>query len=337
MDSRLASGALHRGRARSFDNLGWYLGTSGVGLLYLPDGAALPERLSFGLPSLVYGAVSSWPDGVWVGTDRTSLTDATLTFVDSELREFRTVQGPPASGTPFTRILDLGGQGRRVWAATDRGVARVNPTEGRIELRGRDPRAARRAGLRSVLSPGPDHGRDRPRRRARGRVAGGRADRAPIRGPGVRGLPRRRLGLGRHLARRAGRRSRISPTCCGRRASASAGSQQPVLGLGRPGRHARGAGPRPAALAQPRRRSGTSGPPLSSVLGRLVAFVADRSGLVGGRRPRRRLRPAQRARPAGAPRGRPAGAANDLAVDETYLWVATDAGLVRFRLDAIRP
>jgi len=31
------------------------------------------------------------------------------------------------------------------------------------------------------------------------------------------------------------------------------------------------------------------------------------------------------------------GPSRDLAVDETYLWVATDAGLVRFRLDAIRP
>jgi ligand-binding sensor domain-containing protein len=31
------------------------------------------------------------------------------------------------------------------------------------------------------------------------------------------------------------------------------------------------------------------------------------------------------------------GQSNDLAVDGEFLWVATDAGLVRFRLDAIRP
>jgi ligand-binding sensor domain-containing protein len=30
-------------------------------------------------------------------------------------------------------------------------------------------------------------------------------------------------------------------------------------------------------------------------------------------------------------------ASNDLAVDRDYLWVASDGGLVRFRLDAIRP
>jgi hypothetical protein len=30
------------------------------------------------------------------------------------------------------------------------------------------------------------------------------------------------------------------------------------------------------------------------------------------------------------------GAVNDLAVDEQFLWVATNGGLVRFRLSAIR-
>jgi hypothetical protein len=30
------------------------------------------------------------------------------------------------------------------------------------------------------------------------------------------------------------------------------------------------------------------------------------------------------------------GLVNDLAVDDQYLWVATDGGLVRFRLSAIR-
>ena len=48
VDPRLGV-ARYTAAARSFDNLGWYLGTSGVGLLYLPDGAGLPERMSFGL------------------------------------------------------------------------------------------------------------------------------------------------------------------------------------------------------------------------------------------------------------------------------------------------
>jgi hypothetical protein len=31
------------------------------------------------------------------------------------------------------------------------------------------------------------------------------------------------------------------------------------------------------------------------------------------------------------------GSVTDVAVDDQYLWVGTDAGLVRFALDAVRP
>ena len=61
--------------ARSFDNLGWYLGTSGIGTLYLSDGAAIPDRLSFGLPSPVVGALLNAPDGIWAATQRTQLAE----------------------------------------------------------------------------------------------------------------------------------------------------------------------------------------------------------------------------------------------------------------------
>src|SRR5215211_1318443 len=111
--------------ARSFDNLGWYLGTSGAGLLYFPDGAALPERLSFGLRSPVAGAVFGWPDGVWTATDRTPQAEAALTFVSSDLKGFRSLQGLPAAGLPFSQVRKLAGQGSALWAATDRGVVRI--------------------------------------------------------------------------------------------------------------------------------------------------------------------------------------------------------------------
>ena len=92
--------------ARAFDNSGWYLGTSGNGLLFLQDGAAIPERVPFGLPSLVVGAVTSWPGGVWVGTNRTPQTDAALTFVGEELTEFSTFRAcrPPACRSPGSSI-----------------------------------------------------------------------------------------------------------------------------------------------------------------------------------------------------------------------------------------
>ena len=73
----------------------------------------------------------------------------------------------------------------------------------------------------------------------------------------------------------------------------------------------------------PRTRGWTLGPNLSALLGGLVAFVAGRPGLLGGRRPGRRLRAAGHAARASAP-GRATCPAprNDLAVDADYLWVA---------------
>ncbi len=120
--------------ARSFDNQGWYLGTSGLGLFYLQDATAIPERVPFGLPSQFVAAVMSWPGGVWVATNRTAQADAAFTFVESALREFRTVRGLRATGTPFTRVLELAGQDRSLWAATDFGLVRMQPAEDRIEL-----------------------------------------------------------------------------------------------------------------------------------------------------------------------------------------------------------
>jgi hypothetical protein len=120
--------------ARSYDNRGWYLGTSGIGALIMPDGAGLPERLTFGLPSDRVGAVFSWPGGVWAATNRTAATDASFTFVGQELGEFKTVPGPSAMGTPFNQVRELAGQNRSVWAATDQGLGRVDPADGRVEL-----------------------------------------------------------------------------------------------------------------------------------------------------------------------------------------------------------
>ena len=81
----------------------------------------------------------------------------------------------------------------------------------------------------------------------------------------------------------------------------------------------------------------TLGPNLSALLGGLVAFVADGPGFwVAGERgvafARLSTPPLRPLREGDLP-----GLSNDLAVDGEFLWVATDAGLVRFRLDAIRP
>jgi hypothetical protein len=334
MDSRLRQ-VQYTAAARSFDNLGWYLGTSGVGLLYLADGAALPERLSFGLPSLYAGAVASWPGGVWVGTDRTSLVDATLTYVDAELREFRSVQGPPASGTPFTRILDLGGQGAEVWAATDRGVARVNPTEGRIELvdesRGLpDARVYDLSTRQGRITVGTAHGVARLGERMEvERLAPRFVEPAYAVYPDGDSVW---VGTSRGvMVAVADQPDLLKPPNTG-----SAGFQQPVFGLVALADTLVGMGRDQLLWRNPGGRWNL-GPPLSGVLGRLRRFVADRSGLwVAGERGVGYARlngPALLV----LNEGDLPGLTRDLTVDETYLWVATDGGLVRFRLDAIRP
>jgi ligand-binding sensor domain-containing protein len=87
----------------------------------------------------------------------------------------------------------------------------------------------------------------------------------------------------------------------------------------------------------PRTQAWTLGPNLSALLGVLVAFAPDGPGFwVAGDRgvgfARLSTPPIRPLRDGDLP-----GTSNDLAVDRDYLWVASDAGLVRFRLDAIRP
>lgn len=110
--------------ARSFDNLGWYLGTDGVGALFVPDGMVIPQRLTFGLPGATAGALQAVPGGIWVMNDRTTTGPSALTFVASDLSEFRPLTGPAATGLPFTQARRLIGAGSALWAATDAGVLR---------------------------------------------------------------------------------------------------------------------------------------------------------------------------------------------------------------------
>jgi hypothetical protein len=334
LDSRLRP-VRYTAAARSFDNLGWYVGTSGVGLLYLPDGAALPERLAFGLPSLYAGAVTSWPGGVWVGTDRTSAADAALTYVDAELREFRTIGGPPASGSPFSRVLDLGGQGTAVWAATDRGVARVEPSDGRIELvdqsRGLpDSRVYDLSTRQGRVTVATAHGVARLGERLEVvRIApqfSGAAYAVYPQGDSIW------VGTSRGVLLAVG----DQPDLVLPAGMVGAGMQQPVLGLAAMADTLVGLGRDQLVWRDPGGRW-TLGPPLSGVLGRLRRFVPDRSGLwVAGDRGVGFVRlngPALLV----LTEGDLPGLSRDLAVDEQHLWVATDGGLVRFRLDAIRP
>jgi ligand-binding sensor domain-containing protein len=322
--------------ARSFDNQGWYLGTAGLGLLYLPDAAAIPERLAFGLPGGFVGAVMSWPGGMWAATNRTAETDAAFTFVGSDLRAFRTVRGLPATGTPFDRVIELAGRDKSLWAATDFGLARVDPEQERIDLldEGRGlphSRVLDVAGRQGSLVVGTARGLARLDDSLRvTRVAPRYADAAyavfPAGDSVWVGTPR---GV---LVAMPGREDLVRPA-----GLASASLQAPVYAFATLGDTLVALTRDNLMWRDPRTQAWTLGPNLSALLGRLRRLAADGPGFwVAGERgigftrlsgvPARPLRDGDLPAPA-----------NDLAVDREHLWVGTSEGLVRFRLDAIRP
>jgi ligand-binding sensor domain-containing protein len=335
MDPRLNQ-ARFTAAARSVDNLGWYIGTWGVGLLYLPDGAALPDRLSYGLRSPVVGAVFGWPGGVWAATDRTTQTDATLTFVDSALDAFRTLEGLPASGLPFTQVRKLAGQGTALWAATDQGLARIATGDGRVELldeaRGLpDGRVYAVVSRRGRITAGTGHGLVRVTDSLRiERLAPRFADAVLAVFPtGDSVWVGTQRGL---LLALPGQPDVVRPA-----ALASPSLQAPVVALGSLGDTVVALTRDEMLWRDPGTGAWTLGPNLSGLLGGLVAFTADGPGFwVAGDRgvafARLTTPPIRPLREGDLP-----GNSNDLAVDREYLWVATDGGLVRFRLDAIRP
>ena len=335
LDDRLRS-VRYTAAARAFDNSGWYLGTSGVGLLFLPDGAAIPERMPFGLPSLQVGAVMSWPGGVWVATDRTPQADAALTFVGEELAEFTTLRGLPATGAPFTRVLELVGRGKAIYAATDFGVARVDPDDGRYELidetRGLpDARVYSLAARLERITAGTARGLaridgDLDVERPAPEFADAAYAVFPVGDSIWVATPR-----GIYLAV-PGERSLVRPAALG-----TASLQAPVLAFATLGDTLIGATRDQLLWRDPASGAWTLGPNLSGLLGRLLGVAADGPGLwVAGDRGVGFVRlggaPLLTLREGDLP-GRP----TDLVADRDYLWIGTDRGLARFRLDAIRP
>ncbi len=322
--------------ARAFDNRGWYLGTSGIGALYADDTAALPERLAFGLPSEQVGAVFSWPGGVWAGTNRTALADASLTFVANDLATFHSIPGASAVGTPFDRIGDLTGQGKSIWAATDRGVARVDPADGRMQLiderRGLpESRVFSIASRAGRITAGTERGIVRISDSLEvERVAPAYNDPAyavfPAGDSSWVGTP---AGVRLALPGLAGL---VRPE-----GMSSPSLQSPVIDLATLGDTMVALTRDGLLWRDPRSKRWSLGPNISALLGRLRRFVPDESGFwVAGEQALGHVKlnspPVRPIRGADLP-----GAINDIAVDSDHLWVATDRGLVRFRLRDIRP
>jgi hypothetical protein len=320
--------------ARAFDQRGWYVGTWGRGLLYLPDGAAIPERLAFGLPGNLVGAVFAAPGGVWAANDRTPDADVAFTFVASDLSDFSTTQGPLATGLPFTQVRHIVGQGTALWAATDYGVARIEPG-GRVRLFDEG------AGL-------PD-GRVLSLVTRYGQIVAGTA-RGIVRlddSMRIRRVAPHFTGAALAVAMSADTVWAGTPAGLLFAAGDSAELSRPggldtsslqaaVIGLEWLGDTLVALTPDQLLWRSPH-GAWTLGPSLSGTLGRLRTFRTEGNGFwVAGDRG---LAYATLKSPPLRPllSGDVPGDIYDLAVDPDYLWVATSAGLVRFRLDAIRP
>jgi hypothetical protein len=338
LDNRLSS-ARFTSAARSFDGLGWYLGTWGVGLLYLPEGGIVPQRLTFGLPGQVASALYSAPGGVWVSTDRTASSSTALAFVASDLSGFTWVQGEAGFGLPFSRVRRITGLNRDLWTATDAGVARVDPEAGEVSLfdEGRgliDNRVYTVAARRGVLVVGTARGL------------------ASIRDGQVQRLAPAYVEPVYSLALSSGADSVWVGTPRGIRVAVTglddlvlppelntvAALAEPVVALGWQSDTLVGLTEDRVIWRDARVKSWWLGPTISPALGRLRAFAPGMGGLwVAGERGVAFVPfNAMPARVLYTPTDIP-GTPLDLAVDEDYLWVASDAGLVRFRLGAVRP
>lgn len=332
-------GARLTSAAPASDNLGWYLGTDGVGALYVPAGAVLPERLTFGLSGRVASAVLAVPGGVWVTTDRDGNQPSGLTFVAADLSWFRALSGPAATGLPFTHARRLIGVGSSLWAATDAGVLRFPSSDpSTFTLYGEaaglpDRRVLSLTSRRGVVVAATARGLARfadttgavplaPRFVASAAAVAIGGDTAWI---GTANGPRAALPTLDNL---------IRPTWL----DASAALVRPVFDLAWMGDTLVGVTSDQFFWKAPGEDRWTLGAPISGVLGSLRRLVADGDGFwvlgdvgvgwsrVGGMPVRPLL-----------VGGDLPGVPLDLAVDTEYLWVATTSGLVRFRSAEVRP
>jgi len=105
------------------DNEDVYLGTDGAGLLKV-DMMTNAEPMPFGLLAPSVGALALVEDGVWAGTGYLP-TRVGFTLVSNDVQRYAFNEGPPATGYRFRVVRDLVADDQSVWAATDAGLWHV--------------------------------------------------------------------------------------------------------------------------------------------------------------------------------------------------------------------
>ncbi|HTO73747.1 MAG TPA: hypothetical protein VMJ30_08005 [Gemmatimonadales bacterium] len=343
----MTGGALtdQRGRPARFTSAatdpagrGWWIGTAGVGLVFLAFGQAMPERVSFGLPSPAAAAVYAVPGGVWVATDQSTGAFPALIRLSSDLGTVHWNEGPMATGLPFHYVTRLTGADRSLWLGTDAGLLKISG-DGRAVDRFDESRGLPDARVLTVLA-------------RRGRILAGtmhglvaiddtgKVTRlAPTFGDRIDGLEM----LGDTILVGTDQGPLVFNPATGQlewpngldRAPAY---RSPVLAMARLEDTLVALTTERLEWRDPDSGTWTLGPLLESALGRLRTMIAGQNGVfVAGDRAVAFVHlDALPARPLTVPIEIPA-APRDLALDDTYLWVATNQGVVRWRLDAIAP
>lgn len=317
---------------------GWWVGTAGVGLLFVPFGQVVPERVSFGLPSASAAALYAVPQGIWVVTDEATGSSPSIAYLSADLATVRWNEGPMATGLPFHFVSSLTGADRNLWLGTDAGVLRISD-EGRHIERFDEGRGLPDARVFAVLA-------------RRGRVLAGTAH-------------------GLVSIDDTGKVTRLAPSFSDRidalemlgdtiLAGTSGGPvvynpasgqfewpngldrapayRSPVLAMGRLADTVIALTTERLEWRDPRSGAWTLGPLLESVLGRLRTMVAWPGGafVAGDRAVSFVPLGGLPVRPLTVPIEIPA-APRALAVDDEYLWVATARGVVRWRLEVVGP
>lgn len=320
----------------AWDRRGWYFGTWGGGVLYVEQGFPSPERLRYGLAGELVGALFTAPGGVWVATDRSPDAEAALTFVGSQLDRFEVVTGGPASGLPFTAAREIIGHGDALWVATDAGVARVDPGDDRVQVvdqsRGLpDPHVLALASRGAAIEVGTRHGLAR------------------VLPDSLRAEPLASAEIGAIRGLAVLRDTTWVGTESGVRVLSADGTELLMprgvasASFARPVRQLAWAGDTLMVLTRDelfwRDADGvwTLGPGTTGALGELGYMAVDADGVwVVGDAAIGYLRPGLPAVPVLRPPELP-GQVTAIAVDRDYLWIGTTRGVMRFRLDAIRP
>ncbi|MEO8030048.1 MAG: hypothetical protein ABJC74_15530 [Gemmatimonadota bacterium] len=317
---------------------GWWIGSSGIGLLFLPVGQVTAERVPFGLPSPSAAAVVTVPGGVWVAMDQAAGASPALAFLSSDLKTSKWNEGPMATGLPFRLASKLVVLGRDLWLGTDLGLLRIDG----------DGRAERY-----------DESRGLPDQRVTAVVARGKQVLVgTAHGLVAVNASGNIVPLGTNYTDRVDAIEALGDTIwIGTMLGAQVllpGSDRfiypagldsappyhaPILALGLQGDTLVALNTERLEWRDPETGGWILGPLLESSFGRLHTMLPRPGGaFVAGDRAVGyvRFQTGGSARPLTVPIEIPA-APRDLAVDDEYLWVATNRGVVRWRLAAISP